>query len=120
MKTFPKVLAFVVPFCLAAPALSGNATGTVQFEWGQYASSQNFPGYTFFYVQGGTPKTGTPACAANFSQRWVINNSWPAAKIQISTLLAAALSGKKVFVYGSNDCAVWGDTETAVDVHIIN
>jgi hypothetical protein len=48
--------------------------------------------------------------------RWPINNNWPAAKIQMTILLVAAISGKKVTVRASGDCAVWNNSETALDI----
>jgi hypothetical protein len=48
----------------------------------------------------------------------VINNNWPAAKAQLSILLTAIALGKSVTLLGSNDCGVWGDSETVVDIQL--
>ena len=88
-------------------------TGTVKFILGQFQSSGSSAGFAFFYLEGST-KIGSPPCAASYSQRWVINNNWPAAKLQNAVLMAASLTGKKVTVYGSDDSATYGDTETAL------
>jgi hypothetical protein len=114
MKTYLTVIALI--FCVSA--LASDETGTVAFEHGQLNSSASSAGVTFFYLSG--PKTGSPSCA-NYAggERWVINNDWPAAKIQMSILLAAITSGKQVTVRGSGNCSVWGDTETAINIFIM-
>lgn len=99
---------------------TGIEVGTVRFMYGQIFSTTSHPGYTFFYLEGGT-RTDKPACASYDSgERWVINNSWPAAKLQIAALMSAALTGKRVQVQGTGDCAAWGDTETVWDVHLVD
>jgi hypothetical protein len=94
--------------------MAGDQSGFVTFGHGQYASGENTNGYTFFYLSG--TKTGNPACSTY--DRWVIDNDWPVAKIQIATLLAAVVSGRPVAVSGTGNCAVWGDSETANDVRL--
>jgi hypothetical protein len=107
----------IAALLLIAPAAhaTGIEIGTVKFEYGQIFSTPSHPGYTFFSLAGGT-RTDRPACAT--VARWVINNAWPAAKFQVNVLLAAALTGKRVRVQGTGDCAAWGDTETVWDVHL--
>ena len=100
--------------------LAGSQTGTVRFEYGTVFSNGNNPGWTFFYLDKGTSRVGSPGCATyNNGQRWVIYNGWPAAKIQIAILLSASIAGKKVYVQGNDNCDVWGDSETVMDVHLI-
>lgn len=111
---------FSMLLCISTTTLAGTEMGTVRFEHGQYASNSNSAGYTFFYLDGGV-KNSSPACATfTGGERWVINNNWPAAKIQNSILLAAVASGKKVAIRGSGNCEVWGDTETALNIFIAN
>jgi hypothetical protein len=112
---------FVLMFAaLAAPAFAGSESGTVVFAHWQYGSNVSTAGYTFFFLEGGT-KSDNPACSTNAGgQRWVLANDWPAAKYQIATLMSAFLSGKRVAVIGSNTCSVWGDTETVVDIRLID
>ena len=94
---------------------AGEQSGLVTFGHGQVFSGATTNGYTFFYLSG--TKTGNPACST-YNNRWVINNDWPVAKIQIATLLAAAASGRPVAVSGTGDCAVWSDSETANDIRL--
>jgi len=105
---------------LSLPAVAGYETGYVRFQHGQYNSSISSAGYTFFYLEGGT-REDIPGCA-NFDsgERWVIDNNRPAAEMQMSILLAAALANKQVRVRGTRDCDAWGDTETARDVVLMN
>jgi hypothetical protein len=73
----------------------------------------------FFFLNGNT-KTGNPACSTNANgARWVINNNWPAAKSQLAILLMAVASGKQVQITGSNACEVWGDSETVIDIRVL-
>jgi hypothetical protein len=113
-------LASLILLFLAAPAFAGSETGTVVFAHGTYGSGASSAGVTFLFLEGGV-KTGNPACSTNGSgERWAINNDWPGAKIQIATLLAAFVAGKRVSIIGANSCLVWGDTETVVDVRILD
>jgi hypothetical protein len=99
---------------------TGIEEGTVRFMHNQIFSNGSHPGYTFFYLEGGTPRSEKPACATYDSgERWVINNSWPAAKLQIAVLLSAALAGRRVRVQGTGDCAAWGDSETVWDILLV-
>ena len=101
-------------------AAAGTQTGTVNLDQSSYASNATSPGYMFFTLSGGM-KTGNPACSTIAGgNRWVINNSWPAAKAQLAILLLAISTGKQVRITGSNDCAVWGDSETAIDMQVLN
>lgn len=79
------VLLLVALLC-ASQAYAGSETGTVRFEHGQFNSSQSSAGYTFFYLDGSN-KTNVPACSSfGGGERWVINNNWPAASMQVSIL----------------------------------
>ena len=114
-----KIIALMLA-ALATPVFAGSESGTIVFAHGQYGSSSSSAGYTFFFLEGGT-KSDIPGCSTNAGgQRWVIANDWPAAKYQIATLMSAFLAGKRVAVIGSNTCSVWGDTETVVDVRLID
>jgi hypothetical protein len=105
---------------ISGNTFAGIQTGTVNLAQTSYASSAASPGYMFFYLNGGV-KTGNPACSTiSGGTRWVIDNSWPAAKSQLAILLMAIASGRQVQVTGSNDCAVWGDTETAIDIRVLD
>jgi hypothetical protein len=111
---------FVLLALVNSIASAGTQTGTVYLAQSSYASSASSPGYMFFFLVGGN-KTGSPACATiNSGTRWVIDNSWPAAKAQLAILLMAVSTGKRVTITGSNNCAVWGDSETAIDILVVD
>lgn len=112
------LLALTLLTLATAQANAGEQTGTVRIDHGQFGSSATSAGLMFFVLQGGT-KTGKPSCNT-YIDRWVINNAWPAAKIQTAVLLAAITSGKTVTVRGSNDCTQWLDSETAIDIQLNN
>ncbi len=115
MRTFVLAALLILPIL---PATAGEQTGTVRMDHGQWGSGANSPGYTFFVLDGAA-KSNTPACNTYIS-RWVINNAWPAARLQMAILLAAISSGKTVTVRGSGDCAQYSDSETAVDIRLNN
>lgn len=101
---------------LSVGVSAGWEVGTIRFQHGQHGSSAESAGRIFFYLEGQN-KNEIPACATfDAGERWVINNDWPAAKLQMSILLAASLSGKQVMVRGLNSCGVWSDTETVQDI----
>ena len=113
-----KYLILVISIAISSQCLAGDETGTVRFQHGQYGHSSTSAGKTFFYLDGSTKKN-TPACATfSGGERWVINNNWPGASMQLSILLAAKMSGKKVQIRGANNCGVHGDSETASDLFI--
>lgn len=114
-----KFLSLLVCFGFHTAAHAGQETGKVTFQHGQYQSNAKSAGYTFFFLDNGV-KVEKPSCATNGDgERWVINNDWPAAKAQLSVLLAAFTTGKNVLVRGSGNCDVWGDTETALDIVVV-
>jgi hypothetical protein len=105
---------------MSGMAAAGTQTGTVILAQTSYASTAVHPGYMFFYLNGGV-KTGNPACSTiSGGTRWVIHNGWPAAKSQLSILLMALATGRQVQITGSNDCAVWGDSETVADIRVLD
>lgn len=103
---------------MASTAGAGEQTGTVKMDYGQHTSGSTSAGLMFFVLQGAA-KTGTPACNT-YNSRWVINNNWPAARIQVAILITAITSGKTVTVRGSGDCSQWSDSETATDIRLNN
>lgn len=103
---------------LNASSFATTETGYVRFQYGQFSSSSSSAGLTFFTLDGGSNSCCRPACST-VDDRWVIDNDWPGAKFQMSMLLAAATSGKKVTVRGSDSCSVYSNTETAVDIFLI-
>lgn len=44
--------------------------------------------------------------------RWAIDTNTAAGKAQLAGLLTAHSTGKKVSVIGTNNCDIWGDTES--------
>lgn len=113
-----RLLVAAVLSAYTALALAGEQAGMVTVHHGQHSSGPTSAGFTFFVLQGGS-KTGTPACNT-YVDRWVINNGWPAAKMQVAILLSAIASGKTVTVRGSGDCSQWSDSETAIDIRLNN
>lgn len=118
---FKKICLMALLLGVCGGAVAGEeSAGTVTFQLGQYASGPSSAGLTFFFIDGGT-RTNKPACATVYGgERWVINNNWPAAKIQIATLLTAAAANKKIQVRGAGNCAVHDNSETVEDVFIVN
>jgi hypothetical protein len=112
-----KLLAAAIVGTFTTSVMATSETGYVNFAFGQYNSSSSSAGLTFFTLDGGSNTCCRPACAT-VVDRWVLDNDWPAAKIQMSVLLTAAVSGKRVTVRGSDSCSVFSNTETAVDIFL--
>lgn len=56
-------------------------------------------------------RTNVPGCATQTS-RFAIDSTSAAGKSQLAGILAAYAIGKPVVIYGTNSCALVGDTET--------
>lgn len=61
-----------------------------------------------------------PACQQDpgLAQRWAIDASTVAGQTAASVLLTAYALKKKVFVLGTGNCSIWGDTETVAFILI--
>jgi hypothetical protein len=68
----------------------------------------NSSGRLFFEIGGA--RAGQPACAIH--GRWVMDTTSPAGQSMAATLLSAFGLGKSVFVAGTGECGLWGDTES--------
>lgn len=92
MRPFPlrRFLSLVLS-AMSAHALACDQTGTVRMDLGQWGSGSSSPGKTFFVLEGGA-KTAVPA-SNTYMNRSVIDNAWPAARMQLAILLAAVSSG---------------------------
>jgi len=64
-------------------------------------------------------RSNAPACATE-SARFAIDGSTAAGKVRAAALLTALTAGKRVVVWGTGACSVWGDTETVDFFQIIN
>ncbi|MEG8033544.1 hypothetical protein QP179_19205 [Sphingomonas aurantiaca] len=75
-------------------------------------------GVVMFLHAGG--RSAVPSCVnAATSTRWAINATTEAGKVQLSVLLSAYGSNKKIHINGTGACSAWGDTET-LDFFIID
>lgn len=77
---------------------------------------------TIFYMPNGAvlfllsvPNISPPACNTS-RNRFAINGTTTAGKLQVAGLVTAYASGKSVTVHGTHGCTVWPDSET---VHYI-
>ncbi len=119
MRFLSTLAAGVMAAAVCLPSHATSETGTVRFNYGQYRSSATSAGLTFFFLDGASRVGDIPACSTAFDgDRWVINNDWPVAKIQMAVLLSAASTGKKVTIRGTGDCGVYSNTETAQDIFL--
>jgi hypothetical protein len=114
-----KLLAAAMAAIFATNVMATTETGYVRFTYGQHNSSSASAGFTFFTLDGRSNTCCRPACVT-YDDRWVLDNDWPAARIQMSVLLTAAVSGKRVTVRGSDSCSVYFNTETAVDILLVD
>jgi purine nucleoside permease len=76
-------------------------------------------GVAFFYING--TRTGTkPACATFGSGSWfrfAIDTNTAGGKAQLAGVLAAHATGESIYVTGTGDCGVYGDTESVLELH---
>jgi hypothetical protein len=97
-------IALVISFALPATAsvsTAGTAVSNLHFMPG---------GAVLFHTS--TTRVGVPACATAQTTRWAIDTNTAAGKAQLAGLLSAHATGKKVQVFGTDTCAIWGDTES--------
>ena len=80
-------------------------------DWGTPATLVVRPdGIVFFNTNGA--RTGAPACAATQPSRFVFTAAIAGGQALLSALQTAFARGKNVYVIGTGDCGVWGDTES--------
>jgi len=61
-------------------------------------------------------RSNYPSCVGtSFVNRWALDATTEAGKVQASALLMVYMAGKKIVIRGSNNCNVWGDSETIRD-----
>jgi hypothetical protein len=62
-----------------------------------------------------------PACATNgLETYWAFDVKTAQGKAAYSTVLLAYTLGKKLRVYGTGNCDVWGDRESVNHLHIVD
>ncbi len=94
---------------------------------GQSFASQTNAGYVSqilvttdsraYFEQSGV-RTARPTCAT--LTRWVIDTSTFAGQAMLSLVLSAQAQHMPVYISGSGNCALWGDSETANGVQSVN
>jgi hypothetical protein len=95
---------FVVP---SPNVMAGESSGTVQI---QLVYS---PNRVFFFTSH--RRDAWPACASTL-KRWVLDISHPDGRARYALLLSAQVTGKPIYVWGTGDCLLWSDSETAIIV----
>lgn len=94
---------FASALSISAPASAGSAgLGTIVVVLPHFAG-------LFFNSTGS--RVSAPPCAT-IAVRWIINVNTPQGQMMAAAILTAQSRGKRVAVYGTGDCAVWGDTES--------
>lgn len=105
------LLAAVFGLSLIGAANAGTQNGTVDA-----LHIRASDGLVYFTLKGST-KTGSPACAT--IAYWMIKDENSAAgKRHYAALLAAQMSGKTIYVTGSNTCSRWSDGEDVDNISI--
>jgi hypothetical protein len=108
-----KMTALVIALGMAANA-SASSIGPALPSFLTYRSD----GVAFVYLSG--TRTGTiPACASPSGNyhRFAINSTTPAGKSQLAGLIAAHAAGETIWLTGTGDCGVLGDTESVSEFH---
>jgi hypothetical protein len=63
------------------------------------------------FVTLATIHQSPPACAT-IQSRWVVDGTTPAGKAVIAALYTAYATNSQIMVVGTNECGIWGDTES--------
>lgn len=106
-KLVATVLLLCPLFCSAGAAGAGNIVGPYFMQTGALLVSTD------------AAQSGAPACAT-VASRWAIDGTTPAGKVQAAAVFSALAMGKKIAVWGTGTCSVWGDTETVNFLQIVN
>ena len=96
--------------CLCSEAEAGSATA------GQISGILSHRQGRLFFRHNGV-RSGTPACST--INRWVIDTTTAAGQSMAATILSAYALGKSVQIEGTNECGLWGDTESVNYVEIL-
>ncbi len=67
-------------------------------------------GVVLFYTTG--ERSDIPDCSINQPQRFALDASTPGGRVQLTGLLSAYNSGKRVVIIGLGNCSIYSDTET--------
>ena len=94
---------------MSFPVLSGSGSGKIMI---QYAGAWEGKTLLFFYTE---TRTDSPECNT-YNGRWVVNLATEQGKEQYRFLLNAEQAGKSIKVMGTNDCNLWGNSETVKSV----
>lgn len=57
-------------------------------------------------------RSAVPTCGQPEANRWAFNGATAQGQARLALLLTAFGAGKNVLVYGTGNCADWGDTES--------
>ena len=97
---------FAAVLFVASPANAGQAAFSAPY--GIHATEH---GVVIFHTNGA--RSDPPTCPSPLiANRFAIAATTDAGKAMISLLLTAQARGKRVSVYGTGNCNLWGDTES--------
>jgi hypothetical protein len=63
-------------------------------------------------VHSAGSRTNIPSCAASQPSRFAFDSTTPSGKAQLAGLLTAFAAERPVVIVGTDDCSVYGDSET--------
>ncbi|MEE8057132.1 MAG: hypothetical protein V3T17_04765 [Pseudomonadales bacterium] len=106
MKNILRTLA--LSLCFVLHSVNSYAAG---YAWGTlYDVHFTGSGAVIAYING--PRQNVPTCAVSFPNRFAIDGTSAAGKVQVSGLLSAYLTQKVVVITGTGDCVATGTEET--------
>lgn len=103
--TMYKLYAALGALCLATSAAHASIEQNAHVT--TYTAQEK--GQMFFNTDG--QRSATPGCST-IPGRWVIDATTPAGQMMVAAMLTALAEHKTIFLVGTGDCGVWGDTET--------
>lgn len=102
----PKYVAIVASFLLGSAAQASSETGSHILSYTAQPSGQ-------FFLNTDGNRAGVPGCSTQ-KGRWVIDATSAGGQATVAAMLTAYALHKTLNVYGTNDCTIWGDTESVL------
>jgi hypothetical protein len=80
--------------------------------WEGTLTAPHFMANGVVLVYSSASRTNVPSCAASQPYRFAFDSTTPPGKAQLAGLLTAFAAERPVVIVGTDDCSVYGDSET--------
>lgn len=111
-----KIALLNILLCLAVAPVAGNASTS---NASRITSIVQINGVLFFNTD--TLRSDSPACvSAHLRSRWAVSTATSAGQSYVAQIFLAYSLQKRIVVGGNGQCNVWGDTETAETIQMLD